>query len=151
MGDLARILRVHVRTVQAWHKEGLSPNNPNERPLLFKGEVVQAFLTKRRDKGRHLLRPGEFYCTRCHKPRVPQPGTVTFEVTNRRVGKDALQVIIRASCQACGCAVNLFSTDKYLNIQREKMKTAQQQRGLKCEQLGLVFTDFERTGVGETK
>ncbi len=143
MSELAKILQVHVRTIQAWHKAGLSPNNPNERPLLFKGEVVRAFLTKRRDKGRHELRPGEFYCTKCHKPRMPRHGSVTFELTNRRIGKGALQVIIRASCQVCGCAVNLFSTDKHLEKQQANMKSVQRQRGLECEQLGFAFTDLK--------
>lgn len=143
MAELAELFEVHVRTVQAWHKAGLTPNNSNNRPLLFRGDIIKAFHTKRRDRGRHKLRPGEFYCPRCHEPRRPRPDSVTFEVTNKRVGKTALQVMIRASCQTCGCHLNLISTDKYLERQREQMNPVQHQRGLECGQLGFVFTDLK--------
>lgn len=141
--DLAKFLEVHVRTVQAWHKAGLTPNNPNERPLLYRGDVVKVFHAEKREKSRHELKPGELYCLRCHAPRMPKQGSVRHELTDRRIGKIALQVKIRANCEVCNCPMNLMTTDKCLERQRESMKLEKHQRGLECEQLGFVFTDLK--------
>lgn len=143
MSELAKLLQVHVRTIQAWHKAGLSPNNPNDRPLLFRGDVVQKFLCERRDKNRHQLRPGEFFCFKCHAGRRPVAATVHYVNTDRRIGKDARQVIIHGTCASCNGMMRMFTTDKALELSKAKEKVEQRERGLSSEQLGFVFTDLK--------
>jgi hypothetical protein len=144
MQELATILKVHVRTVQTWHKEGLAPNQTHDRPLLFLGSVVREFLAKRRDKNRRKLKPDEFYCPRCHAPRFPREGSVAFQETGRQVGKTSRQIILRGICEVCSCRMRRFSTDSDCERLKSRAKLAMQYEGLKCEQLGFVFTDLAK-------
>jgi len=110
MSELAALLGVHVRTVQSWHKLGMSPIDENDRPLLFLGDTVHSFLSARRESCRHKLAPGEFFCVRCQKARKPTPGTLTFERTGKCMGAADEQVIVRGKCDKCGCGLVRFGT-----------------------------------------
>ena len=46
VGDLATRLAVHKNTVRQWQQEGLLPID-GDRPVLFHGSTIRAFLSKR--------------------------------------------------------------------------------------------------------
>ena len=116
MAELSSMLTVHVRTVQNWHKDGLAPIEEQERPMLFEGIEVRDYLKKRQRSRRCRLKPSECYCLRCRIGVSPSWKTVEIEVTNRRVGKAALAVIVRSKCSICGATVVRFaSTESIVN------------------------------------
>lgn len=141
--EITRLLKVHPRTVSYWIKEGLQPNDPNERPLLFAGFVLKNFLRKRRDRRKIDLGPDMFLCPRCHMARRAKPNSIHAEPSNRRIGRDQLQVIIHGNCRVCGCNMHRFTTNKLVETTVANMKFTKRNEGLKCEQLGFVFTDLE--------
>ncbi len=130
MRELAYVLAVHVRTVQGWHKRGLMSIDEADRPLLFLGAVVKDFLRLRRRAAQCKLKPSQCYCLRCRTGVEPQPSTASVEVTDRRVGAESRQVIVRGSCPVCKATVVRFATTK--SIQRTVWRG-----GLASEQLEI--------------
>lgn len=115
--EIANVLGVHISTVRTWHKQGMVSLNPGENQLLFKGYAIKEFLD-RRQKGRKIkLKENEFYCTRCRLPRKSNPKNIEFIDTNKRIGRDDWQIIIRGKCVVCGCKLNRFHT-------KNKLKTS---------------------------
>ncbi len=112
MAELSAVLGVHSRTVQNWHKGGLMPIHEQDRPMLFEGVVVRDYLKERQRSRRCRLKPNECYCLRCRVGVSPAYRTVEIEVTNRRVGKAALAVIVRAKCSVCSATVVRFASTK---------------------------------------
>lgn len=144
MRELAGVLRVHVRTAQLWHKAGLNPINPGERPMLFRGSDVREFLVSLRDQRRCRMRPDEIYCLKCKKASRPEEGSVRQEPTNQRIGRSSSQIIILGTCPRCKCTMRRFSTDKNIvKLQLSNAKSTKHQDRLCGHQLGFLFTDLE--------
>ena len=144
MSELADFLQVHVRTVQAWHNNGLIPIEPSGRPLLFLGYEVNRFLIERRDRRKCRLGKSEFYCPRCKAARQSLPGEVQGEYTGRRMGHSDELVIIKGKCAECGCSVRRFSTRSQWDLLQTSMMDKQAQAVLKGDQYTLLFTDLEQ-------
>jgi len=124
MKELAKLLGIHRRTVQAWRQKGLTPIDPDDKPLLFMGGEIRRFLAARRQAGRCPLQPDEFYCPRCRAARRSTPDSVQVEDTGRRMGECDSSLLIRGECIECGCRMNRFSTRKRLNpAWRHKLPT----------------------------
>ncbi len=130
MRELADVLTVHVRTVQGWHKQGMAAIDEADRPLLFLGAVVKDFLRLRRREAQCKLETNQCYCLRCRTGVEPGSSTVSVEVTNRRVGTESKQVIVRGICPSCKATVVRFATTK--SIQRTVSRG-----GLASEQLEI--------------
>lgn len=92
--ELAKLLDVHLNTVRAWQKAGLEPI-PNTRPLLFKGAVLIAFLTDRRQSRKVPLKPGEIYCLPCGGAREPAGGVADYRGSNSGAG------MLEGVCPTC--------------------------------------------------
>ena len=103
MRETSEVLGVHVRTVQNWHKHGLGAIDEADRPLLFLGCDVRDFLVNRR-------KAAQCYCLKCRAGVVPRAKSVSVEVTDRKVGNESRQVILRGVCQSCGATVVRFET-----------------------------------------
>ncbi|HOC00750.1 MAG TPA: hypothetical protein PKM43_18630 [Verrucomicrobiota bacterium] len=114
MRELARVLGVHVRTVQVWHRDGMSPINPGDRPLLFLGEEVRRFAADRRKRRSCPLRPSEFYCPRCRAARESNLRDLRIEWDGRRMGRDDEFALIKGKCPICDCLLTRFATRKKL-------------------------------------
>ncbi len=112
MKELSSLLRVHVRTIQQWHKEGLQPITEQDRPMLFIGSVARAFLKKRQKERKCELQPTELYCLRCRTGVTPVAESIDVKVTNRMVSKDALGVEIRGKCPTCDANIVRFASSK---------------------------------------
>ena len=92
--ELARLCGVHKNSIRTWQRKGLEPIDGG-RPVLFYGETVRAWLTKRRAAARSPCPPGTLYCFRCRAPRPPALGMAEFVPMNTLTGN------IRAFCGSC--------------------------------------------------
>ena len=95
VGELAECCGVHKNTVRHWQRAGLKPLD-DQRPIMFHGPAIRAFLSSRKASRRQPCQPGTLYCLRCRVPRPPAPGLVEFVTFN------ALSGNIRANCATCG-------------------------------------------------
>jgi hypothetical protein len=94
VGELAIRLGVHKNTVRHWQREGLQAIDGN-RPVLFQGATVRAFLGKRRTSRKRPCPPGTLYCFRCRVPRPPALGMVDY------VAMTAVSGNLKAICATC--------------------------------------------------
>ena len=94
-GELATALDVHKNTIRHWQRAGLEPIDTS-RPLLFHGEAVRAFLTRRNTARKSPCPPGTIYCLRCRQPRQPALGMVDYVPMKLATGN------LRALCETCG-------------------------------------------------
>ncbi len=128
--ELADTLKVHVRTVQAWHRDGL-PALPDTFPLLFKGEEVKTYLLQKRKKQKQPLQADEFLCMHCHASKRSVRGCVQI-VPGRQMGKFQ-QYRITGKCETCGTKISRLATNKTPEVleamkqyQSENQKTIQE-------------------------
>jgi hypothetical protein len=94
VGELADRLGVHKHTVRHWQCEGLKPIDDN-RPTLFQGATVRAFLRNRNANRKRPCPPGTMYCFRCRSPRSPALGMVDYTPFNAVSGN------LKAICATC--------------------------------------------------
>ncbi len=109
--EIAEIYGVHIGTVQSWKKQGLKTLDETSIPHLIMGSEVRRFLKESKQKRKYPLKPGEFFCPKCRKPKKCLPEKITTEITNKRLGRYK-QAIIRGVCEACVCRLFLFSSDR---------------------------------------
>ncbi len=97
--ELARLFGTHRNTIRNWMKRGLEPLD-SRKPLLFKGDAVQAFL-EGRAKGRKIKTPpGMIYCVGCRRPHEPDGGMVDCVPLRGAVGD------LQGLCPACGALMH---------------------------------------------
>lgn len=118
--EISEKLNVHIRTVQNWHKKGLNVIDEASRPYQVYGGVLRHSLIANRQRQKHPLKTGEFFCTKCRSPRKSRPENLKFEITNRKLGKTSKQAFIRGICEACNHPLLLFSSDR--KIEEFKMR-----------------------------
>lgn len=92
--ELAACFGVHKNTVRLWQRDGLQPLD-GERPALFQGATIRAFLANRIASRKRPCPPGTLYCFRCREPRPPALGKVDFHSSKAKSGN------IRAICATC--------------------------------------------------
>ena len=92
--DAARTLGVHKNSVRGWCKDGLKAID-SDRPILFLGSDLRAFLEQRNASRKRPCRPGTLYCFRCREPRAPALGMVDWTPINSRTGN------LQALCGTC--------------------------------------------------
>lgn len=93
--EIARRFGVHRQTVRNWLKAGLEAID-SKRPLLIRGDVLGAFLHKRREARRVRCPPGTLYCAPCRAARRPVGGKVEC------VGVSPVAGNLRGVCPSCG-------------------------------------------------
>lgn len=111
-GELAEVLGVHVQTVHNWRKQGLPPIDELERPLLFLGSVVRAFLKGRIAHQKTKLHRNQMFCLKCQLGVVPDLQTVAVELVGRWLGNGVQAIRIRGVCPECGTRVVQLSSMK---------------------------------------
>lgn len=97
--ELAKRLGVHKGTIRLWRKDGLEPNDGN-RPAMFQGASVRAFLAKRNASRKRPCQPGQLYCVRCREPRHPVPGPLDY------LAATAVSGNLHAPCGTCGTVMH---------------------------------------------
>lgn len=93
-GELADRFGIHKNTVRHWRQHGLAPIDGN-RPVLFHGEAVRAFLAKRNADRKCPCPPGTLFCLKCRAPRAPALGMVEYLPITAASGN------LRALCEHC--------------------------------------------------
>lgn len=97
--ELADCLGVHKNTVRHWQRKGLNPVD-GQRPYLFKGAVVRAFLVAQYAKRKRPCPVGTLYCFSCREPR--QPVATCVEYVEMRPGSGNLG----GTCVNCGTVMH---------------------------------------------
>jgi hypothetical protein len=92
--ELADRLGVHKNTICHWQRNGLDPID-KQRPYLFHGATVRAFLVSRNKSQKRPCAPGSLYCFRCREPRQPIPTAVEYIPMPPGPGN------LRATCREC--------------------------------------------------
>jgi excisionase family DNA binding protein len=92
--ELASQLGCHKNTARGWTKQGLMPLADGQRPFLFQGTDVRAFLESRRAKAKHRCQPQELFCFTCRAPRRAAGGMVDY-------WRDAFGRRISGHCSEC--------------------------------------------------
>ena len=120
VAQLAETLRVHPRTVQSWLKQDLPISGKDGNSYIIFGKDIRRFLINKRQKQKHPLKAGEFYCTKCQQPRKSLPSRLEIIVTNKKLGKASKQAFIKGNCEICNTRLTLFSSDKKAQEWQEK-------------------------------
>jgi hypothetical protein len=94
VNELATKTGVHKNTVRHWQQEGLQPIDGN-RPVLFQGASIRAFLAKRNASRKNPCSPGTLYCFRCRAPRKPALNMVDYIAMSATSGN------LSAICATC--------------------------------------------------
>jgi hypothetical protein len=97
--ELADRLGVHKNTVRHWQRKGLTAIDA-QRPHLFKGTAVRAFLIGRYAKRKRPCPPGTFYCFRCREARPPVATSVDYVPMRPGSGN------LRGICIDCGTVMH---------------------------------------------
>ena len=97
--ELADRLGVHKNTVRHWQRKGLDPID-GQRPLLFKGAAVRAFLLEQNLRRKRPCPVGTLYCFKCREPRAPLPSSLQY--VEMRPGSGNLGAI----CSDCGSVMH---------------------------------------------
>ncbi|MBN1574828.1 MAG: hypothetical protein JW984_16650 [Deltaproteobacteria bacterium] len=114
LSEITQIYGIDIRTAYSWRKRGLKAIDENNRPYLFWGEEIRRFLDEKSKTKKHTLKPGEFFCTKCHAPRRSLNNKISIENTDRSLGKKSKQVYLKGICNVCGQTLYLFYSDKKL-------------------------------------
>lgn len=99
VGELASCCGVHKNTVSHWRRNGLTPID-GQRPYLFHGAMVRAFLISRNNSRKRPCSPGSLYCFRCREPRRPIPTSAEYLPVPTGAGN------LRAICGECGTTMH---------------------------------------------
>lgn len=143
MSEISPLLNVHVRTVQAWHKQGMAPIDPNDKPLLFQGIEIKRFLSNRQKARKCKLKENEFFCPRCKTPTTSLPQGIRIVDTNRIIGKNDVLVLIRGICDICDCKLSRFSTRNKVKSSFWYRMVEQVRTGLRGDSSTTLNTDFK--------
>ena len=98
VAEVAKLLRVHPRTVRSWIKSGLALVDKS-RPCLIHGSDLLAFL-KALHPAKKPLRPGEFFCLPCRTPTLPDGGFAEYRPSGPTRGA------LAGLCPTCGRVIN---------------------------------------------
>jgi hypothetical protein len=101
VAELADTCDVHRTTVRRWLKEGLTPIE-DRKPYLFHGTVARAFLTLKCSRNKKPSRPGEMYCMRCHRPRIPASNMAHYCPRTETIGT------LIGWCPDCGTSMHRY-------------------------------------------
>ena len=139
--ELARCLDVHKNTVRHWQANGLEPIDKG-RPMLFHGETLRDFLTRRNASRKQPCSSGTLYCFRCREPRAPALGMVDFVPMRPGSGN------LRALCECCETIMHrrVREADIAKVMPGCTVQFEQGQPSLSGQTTPSLNCDFKRTG-----
>lgn len=108
--EAADRLGKHKNTIRDWIKHGL-PACQEKRPVLILGSELRRFLESKRTTSKRPCQPGEMYCLRCRKARMPAERMTDYVPTTAVMGK------MVGLCPICGTLMNQRSSiDKVMRL-----------------------------------
>lgn len=114
--ELSELLGVHPQTVREWRAGGMSPINQSDRQVLYLGDEVRRFYSKREQLRRVTLGTNEFYCFVC-KLGVSATN-INLVDQKAKMGVNLASMRYEGECLKCGHKVCRFFT-KPANILAE--------------------------------
>jgi rRNA maturation protein Nop10 len=105
--ELSEVLGVHVRTVQEWHVNGLTPLEGSCSPYLVMGAELKRYLTNKVTSSKVVLLDGEFFCFHCRK--AVMPSDVQAISKGVKVGGFKMSIRLASTCPLCGGKINKFT------------------------------------------
>ncbi len=97
--EIARSLGRNRATVRSWVRNGL-PTLNGQKPFLVLGFDLKAWLKAKWAAKKHKCLPGELFCFRCQRPRMPKPDSVQIISRNEKT------VTIKGRCIECNRRMN---------------------------------------------
>ena len=95
IAEIARLYDCHRNTVRHWFRSGLEAID-SSRPLLFRGDALNAFHQGRRKATKRPCASGEIYCPPCGKPQRPSGDMVDVVRINEKLWG------VSGLCPGCG-------------------------------------------------
>lgn len=114
INEVAEKLQVDPKTIRKWENEGLKIYRDN-RPFYIHGTDIKAFLKQKNSKRRCKLANTQFYCCKCHIGVEIEPDSFEYEITDKKLGKNIRQIILKGKCKNCGTNVFRFSSELKLS------------------------------------
>lgn len=108
--EIADSLGVHIRTIQAWHINGLVALEGSNNPYLVMGVEVQNYIKKQKLKNKLTLKDNEFYCMGCRTAVVPEK--IYKYIDGIKMGGNKQSVRLNGICPKCNRKVNKFTTNE---------------------------------------
>jgi hypothetical protein len=85
LAEVVKLYQVHPNTVRNWIKQGL-PYIRDGKKLLFRGEDLNTFHRKGRERRKFSCQPGELFCVRCKQRHSLVGRRVSFHWQNALAG-----------------------------------------------------------------
>ena len=143
--EVAKLLNIHIRTVQSWRKQGLQVIDTDIKPYLIYGKELKRFVKDKTAKNTFKLKSGEFFCPKCRCPRLSIKEAIRILLTNKRLGLISIQALIKGRCEVCNTTLTLFSSNKKLQEMKGKgMLLPELEALLSSDRDGSLNTDKER-------
>ena len=96
--EVATLLKVHISTIHAWYKSGLTRIDRDQPHLVFGQDLID-FLNLRNKQKKRPCKPEELFCCKCQKPSGPLDNILCIKITKARANLVGL-------CKACGAKIN---------------------------------------------
>lgn len=110
--EISKLLQIHIRTIQNWRHKGLQVIDANSKPYLTLGYELKQFIKQSKDSRKKKLTDSQFYCLKCRCGREAIPDTIEANFTNKVIGKNQHQIILKGICSECGSKIRRFTTEE---------------------------------------
>lgn len=101
--QVAKLLNIHIRTVQDWLKAGLRKNSA-EKPYLIHWSNLVEFLKEKTQRRRVSCDVNELFCVRCKEARKPK----NMQIFVRELSKN--RVLLTGKCGTCDLQINRITS-----------------------------------------
>lgn len=140
--DLVQLFGVHKNTVSNWVTEGLLPSD-QAIPYVFNGTEVKRFHDARRLGSKGKLRTGEFKCFKCKNRVVPEPPSISVDISKSGF------FCVWGACPICACVVNkrvnAIDCDRLLKCQNTNTTLASLDEVHEQVPVGIVTDELSET------
>ena len=97
--DIVEIFGISERSVYRWMDKGLTPLEPNTKPLYFMGDVINNFVVQSKKRKKYSMKKHQFWCMKCREPVSAKPKSIEI-IKGRRYG----------ACNKCDTKINRYTS-----------------------------------------
>ena len=136
--EIADLFKIHINTVHAWYKAGLSRID-NQKPCLVFGQDLKDFLDAKNRSKKHPCAPNELFCCKCQKPSRPKDNLVCIKVTPARTN-------IVGYCATCGTKINKAISPQKIDFFNQSLtvQTVHTENLIECSNTCAISDKKER-------
>lgn len=136
--EVATLLEVHEHTVRNWQKSGLVPID-DQRPTLFKGSQLKAYLQNKRKSKQQPCTSHEMYCLKCRAPRRPAGDVVDYLPITGTSGN------LRGLCPECETLMHRRTSQTKLEVLEQVFDIAYPQDAERLSERGKASLNCDST------